>query len=485
MAENLIIAGLTDEEQTIVNRLVKQWEGKLTRNILRAAYYDGHNMIRHLTSLPPAFNRVATVLGWPAKAVDTLNTRCHLEGFVVPGVDESSLPIQEIWDDNNLGTEVPQAGLSSLIHAVAWLVVHRGDPSEDEPDVIITSKDARTGTADWDGRLRKITAFLSILAVDENDTSRPSDIVLYLPNYNILATKGQDGWTVDRDAHNLGYVPVEPLVYKPRIGRPFGTSRISRAVMSMTDLAVRTVLRSEISAELYSVPQRVLLGAEDKDFKNPDGSIKAAWQVVFGRIWAIGRDEDGNMPDVKQMQQASQEPHMAQLRALAQLFAGETSIPISSLGISTESNPASAEAYYASREDLISLAESTTDGWEPAWRNTMLTAIRMKTGEATSEDLLKIRCRFRNPTHTSRASAADAMLKTIQAFPWMADSDAAIELLGFDEIMTARLLADKRKAKAQSLIQALTSRPEPATAPPGQQPPEQEPPDVNQPVTGG
>lgn len=166
---------------------------------------------------------------------------------------------------------------------------------------------------------------------------------------------------------------------------------------------------------------------------------------------------------------------MAQLRALAQLFAGETSIPIASLGISGEANPTSAEAYYASREDLIAMAEATTDGWEPAWRRTMLMAMQLRDGlDAPDDTLSGLRAQFRSPAHTSRAAAADGMLKSIQAFPWMAESDTAVELLGFDELTTARLLADKRRARATSLIQSLTAPappiPMPMQAPPANQP---------------
>jgi len=474
---------LTDDEQTTLTRLQKQWEAKRERNLLRAAYYDGKHAATRMSTmaLPPQFMRIATILGWPAKAVDALNTRCHLERFVSPGQDVDDLGVTEVWDDNNLAAEIPQAHLSALIHAVAWLVVTAGD--EGEPDAIITVKDAMSATGLWNYRSRRVDAFLSILGYDSDQPDRIAEQVLYLPEGNIYMVKEGGVWSVDRDTHDLGRVPVEPLVFKPRVNRPYGSSRISRAVMSMTDLAMRCVMRSEITAELYSVPQRVLMGADESDFKNADGSIKAAWQVVFGRIWAIGRDEDGELPRLEQLQQASQGPHMEQLRALAQLFAGETSIPIASLGISGEANPTSAEAYYASREDLIALAEAATDGWGPAWSRAMRMALQLKNGTAPDE-LRPLRAQFRSPAHTSRAAAADAMLKAIQAFPWLAESDTAVELLGFDELTTERLLADKRKAAARRLIQSLTA---PVPAPPQQPPPGQAegppgPRDVNTPI---
>src|SRR5699024_4047749 len=107
--------------------------------------------------------------------------------------------------------------------------------------------------------------------------------------------------------------------------------------------------RTEVAAEFYSAPQRVLLGSDESAFRNQDGSIKTAWQAILGRVWAVPDDDGAATPraDIKEFTQASQQPHVDQLRAWAQLFAGETSIPLSSLGISGDANPTSSDAYAA------------------------------------------------------------------------------------------------------------------------------------------
>ena len=355
-------------------------------------------------------------------------------------------------------TEAPQAGVSSLIHSTSFLIATQGDVQEGEPKALITAKDALSGTGIWNRRKRRLGAFLSI--IDTDDEGHPVEMVMYLDGVNVSITKDQGVWKVDRRTHSFG-IPVEPLVYQPRLARPFGSSRISRAVMSLHDSAIRTVIRSEVSAELYSVPQRVLLGADESAFKNADGTIKTAWQAVLGRIWAIPDDEDAAQPraDMKEFSQGSQEPHVAQLRAWAQLFAGETSIPIASLGISTEANPASAEAYYASREDLISEAEGTTDGWTPAWRRTAIRGLQMLNGWADDQipsEVLKIQPKWRSPSTPSRAAAADAAAKTIAIFPWLAESELGLELFGFDQSFRDRAMAEKRRIGGSAALRALT-----------------------------
>ncbi len=448
---------LTHDEQDLLDRLLAQLADKQRRNRIRSAYYDGRNAVRDLgISTPPSMRRVATVLGWPAKAVDVLARRCNLDGFVIPGGNADDLGIPELWAANNLDVEAPQAGVSSLIHACAFLVATLGDQEAGEPAVVITARDAMSGTGLRDPRRRTLSAFLSV--IDCSDSGEPVEMVLYLPSGHVAMVKTAGGWVVERREHNLGRVPVEPLVYRPRLGRPFGSSRISRAVMSLTDSALRTVVRSEVAAEFYSAPQRYLLGADETAFVDAAGVPRSPWQAILGRVWAIDSDEDGNQPTVGQFPQSTQQPHMDQLRAWAQLFAGETSIPISSLGISTDANPASADAYHASREDLISEAEGTTDGWSPGWVRTMLTGVQLRDGlDAVPPELGKLRAKWRSASTPSRSAAADATLKLIQAFPWMAESEVALEQVGFDQTTIDRLMADKRRAGGSAALRAIAA----------------------------
>lgn len=452
------IPDLEPDEQNVLDQLLTQLAEKTPRNLLRAAYYDGKNAIRDLgISTPPNFRRIAFVLGWSAKAVDILNRRCNLDGFVVPGASADEFGMTELWTDNYLDTEAPQAGVSSLIHSTSFLVATQGDEEAGEPAALITAKDALSGTGMWDRRKRRLNSFLSVIEFDKE--GKPISMVMYLENLNITLLKEAGVWKIDRRPHSFG-VPVEPLVYQPRLARPFGSSRISRAVMSLHDSAIRTVIRSEVSAELYSVPQRVLLGADESAFKNADGTVKTAWQAVLGRVWAIPDDEDATTPraSIEEFSQGSQEPHVAQLRAWAQLFAGETSIPISSLGISTDANPASAEAYHASREDLISEAEGTTDGWTPPWRRTAIRGLQMLNGwddEKIPAEVLKIRPKWRSPSTPSRAAAADAASKTLDKFPWLADTELGLELYGFDQAFIDRAMADKRRQGGTTRLRAI------------------------------
>jgi hypothetical protein len=455
--EHIIVPGLDDDEQATFDVLWSQLQAKAARNLLRASYYDGKRAIRQVgTVIPPQYYRLGIVLGWSAKAVDVLNRRCNLDGFVWPEGNLLDLGGDELWQSNHLGTEVSSGLTSSLIHATSFLITTRGDPAAGEPAALIHAKDALNATGTWNARTRQLDNLLSINARD--DQGKPTSFVLYLHNLTIVCEKDSSGWQVDKQDHPWG-VPAEPLVYKPRTGRPFGTSRISRAVMSLHDQALRTVIRLEGHMDVYSFPEMWLLGADESIFKGPDGTPKTSWQVMLGRIKGIPDDEGAANPraDVKQFSASDPEPHIKALKQQAQLFSGETSIPLTSLGVSDMSNPSSADSYIASREDLIAEAEGATDDWSPALRRTALRGLAIQNGLAEiPRPWQSIDTKWRSPVHLSRAAAADAGTKQLAAVPWLADTEVGLELLGLTEQQITRAMADRRRMSGSNALRAIT-----------------------------
>ena len=456
MRETITVPGLDDAEQATLTVLTGQLNAKTPRNLLRASYYDGRRAIRQVgTVIPPQYYRLGLVLGWSAKAVDTLARRCNLNGFVWPDGDLEGLGLRQVVEPNNLGTEVSGGIVSSLIHGVSFLVVTKG--GEGEPEALVHVKDAMNATGLWNPRLRRLDALLSV--TDRNDEGHPTALVLYLDGETVTATK-TGGWAVvDRQEHPWG-VPAEPLVYRPRPGRPFGLPRISRTVMSLHDQALRTVIRMEGHADVYSFPEMWMLGADEAIFKNADGTQKAAWQVMLGRIKGIPDDEDATNPraEIKQFTASDPGPHIAQLKQQAQLFSGETSIPLTSLGVSDMTNPTSADSYIASREDLIAEAEGATDDWGPALRRTLTTALAIANGEdGVPDEWATIAPKWRSPIYLSRAAAADAGTKQLSAVPWLADTEIGLELLGLDEQQIRRALAEKRRLSGSDALRAIAA----------------------------
>jgi hypothetical protein len=454
-ARKIVLPGISDEANETLARLLAQLEAKTTRNLLRASYYDGKRAIRQVgTIIPPHYYRLGVVLGWSAKAVDILARRCNLDGFFWPDGDLGSLGYREVFEANQLGSEISSGLISSLIHGVSFVVTTRGDADAGEPPALIHVRDALNATGEWNPRTRRLDNLLSVTGRDDQG---PTSLALYLDGTTIVAERDRGVWSAEVQEHPWG-VPAEPLVYKPRVGREFGTSRISRAVMSLHDQALRTVIRMEGHADVYSFPEMWLLGADQSIFSNADGSLKPSWQVMLGRIKAIPDDDEQVNPraDVKQFSASSPQPHIDQLKQQAQLFSGETSIPLTSLGVSDMSNPTSADSYIASREDLIAEAEGATDDWTPPLRRALLRALAMVNGTDTvPKEWTSLDAKWRSPLYLSRAAQADAGLKQLTAVPWLADTEIGLELLGLDEQQVRRAMADRRRNAGSGVLEVL------------------------------
>ncbi|MEU7609542.1 phage portal protein [Micromonospora sp. NPDC049204] len=456
--DTVTLPGVSDDEHRTLNALLARLGAKTQRNELRSAYYDMKSVVRLVGSvIPPNYWRLGIVLGWSGKAVDILARRCNLDGFVWADGDLDDLGMREVWEGNRLGSEVSQALISSLIHSTGFAVNTVG--GDGEPDALIHFRDALNATGEWNPRTRRLANLLSVNA--RSDEGQVTALALYLDGRTIVADKDSSGWSVDVQEHAWG-VPAEPLPYKPRLGRPFGSSRISREVMNLQDQATRALIRLEAHSDIYAIPDLWLLGADESIFKNADGSLRAAWQVVMGRLKAIPDDDDATQPraDVKQFPASSPEPHLAALNAYAKMFARSASLPDTAVAITDMANPISAEAYDASQHELIAEAEGATDDWAPYLRRATIRALAMQNGVAADSippEWATIDTKWRDPRYLSRAAQADAGMKQLTAVPWLAETEVGLELLGLDRQQIDRAQADRRRAQAQQRTTLLAS----------------------------
>lgn len=446
-----ISAPLADSDMEILAELWGTIRRHRPDNLLRASYYDGKRAVKQLgTIIPPMYHRLGAVLGWSAKAVDLLGRRCRVESFVWPDGDVDEVGVSAIWESNNLAALLRQAFVSSLIYGTSFLVTDRRDGQP-----VIRVKDALSATARINNDTGRTDAALTIQQFAENV---PTRFALHLPGRTVTCVHVDGDWSVSEVQHDLG-VPVEPLVYKPLPGREYGYSRITPVTMGLQDLATRAMIRSEAQGDVYAFPQMFLLGADSSIFKDASGNTLPSWRVALGRYFGIPDDDEATNPrvDVKQFQSPSQQPHMDQLQTYAELFSGETSIPVTSLGVSSEkANPTSAESYLASREDLISEAEGATDEWAPGLRRSMATALQIRHGlDAPRDEWMTVGPKFRSPVYTSRAAMADAGSKQIAAIPWLAETEVGLELAGLTDQQIKRALGERRRVRSDGILRAL------------------------------
>lgn len=452
--QRILFPELTDDEFASVDQLIARLQHKAIRNRLRSKYYDAKQTVQHLgIAIPPQLESIDTVIGWPQKSVDDLEQRIELEGFVVPGGSWSDYGLDVIWNENQLALEASQATTSALKYAVSFVAVLAG--GAEQPDVITKPLSALATTATWDGINRRVGTALSVTDVDQD--GNVLEFIVFARDAVVTSfwDEAAQQWRVDRVPHVLGRAPVAALPFKPSLEAPFGKSRISRAVMSITDRAVRSLLRTEVSAEFYSSPQRYVLGVAEDAFSGPNGETKTGWEVTLGKLLALGLNEDDEKPTVGQFPQMTMQPHVDMVRADAALFSGETGIPVSALGI-IHDNPSSDAAMQTAYLPLVKTAERAAIPFGMGWVDVMKMGVQVRDGLATPPaELAGMRAKYRNPATVTQAAAADAALKFVQAFPWAVDSEVTLEMFGIDRVDIDRLVADKRRSESGNRLTAL------------------------------
>ena len=455
----LLVNGLSDDENDLINAMVNHLSVYEPSNALKLAYYEGEQTTQLFgIAIPPNFSNVKAVAGWGGTAVDVLEERLDWYGWRGDG-DLFGLP--DVYAANNLALDSSKAHLDALIYGTSFAVVGSGDAGEPNPLVTVHSPRSMTGI--WNARARRLDAALSV--VTDNGTA--VEATLYLPDETVVVSRAQAGgrWIVeDRDRHRIGRPLVVQLENRAR-NDVIGRSEISKAVRYYTDAAVRTMLAMEVHREFYQAPQRYALGVSAEDFTSSDGTVRSGWETVMGRVWAIDRDDNGDLPQVGQFTPASPTPYIEQVKTLAQLLAAELGIPAAYLGFQTD-NPASADAIRAGEARLIKRAERRQQAFGHSWMEVARLALLVRDGRVPQGFESAVSPRWRDAATPTRAAAADEAVKLIGAGVLSPDSPVTYDRLGLDPDEQRQLAADKRRAAGTGVLQTLQAAAERVTGGP-------------------
>lgn len=315
-----------------IEYLRNKLELKRTRVLLRYQYYEMKNAVQDFNMVTPAeFQWMNETLGWCGKAVDALADRLSFRTF-----KDDNFDINTIFQMNNADILFDSAILSALISSCCFIYV---SPDTDGfPRLQVIDGGNATGVLD------PITGLLTegYAVLKRNDSGNPvTEAYFTAENTRYITARKPDR----TEANSAPYPLLVPIIYRPDAAREFGHSRISRACMKIMQGALRTLKRSEISAEFYSFPQKYVIGLSN------DAEKLDSWKASISSFLSFTKDDDGDKPALGQFTQQSMSPYTEQLRTFAALFAGETGLTLDDLGFVTD-NPSSAEAIKASHEQL-------------------------------------------------------------------------------------------------------------------------------------
>lgn len=359
---------------------------------------------------PPELQKLAPNIGYPRLYVLALAERITVEGFKIPGEDETESEFWTWWTANRLDTEFTLGCVEALVHGAAYITISA--PPEDEnalfgvPDTpIIQIESPLALYADVDPWTRQVRSAIRVFKDNEDDINR---VTIYTPEETIYREKQDGGWVdVNSVQHNLGVVPVVPLLNRRKLSDFAGSSEITPELKSFTDAAGRLLTNMQAAAELMAVPQRVIFGMDPKDLIGPDGQMASTFDAYMARILAVA-DPQGK---VDQFQAAQLQNFADGIREIRNEVAAYTGLPPQYLS-NSQDNPASADAIRSAERRLVANAERKCAVFGGDLEEAMRVAYKvMNNGADIPPEMYRLQAIFRNPATPTYEAKADAASK--------------------------------------------------------------------------
>lgn len=386
--------------------------------------YEGALTLENLgMSLPPELRALHTVANWNRLVVDTIEERLDVTGFRLAGESSADDRLWEWWQSNNLDEESSFAHLDALVQGRAFVCVGKRDDDSDTP--LITVESPANMYVDTDPRTRTVRTAVRFFDADVIG-HRFRQATLYEADATSSYVYRDGVWTqTGRDEHNLRRAPVVPMVNRARITDRLGRSEMDD-VMPLTAAACRALTNMQGAQELLAVPQRYVMGVTEKDFKNPDGSPKSALEAYMARIWAFANGD----ASAGQFPAANLDNFASAINVCAKLASALSGIPLRFFGVSSDANPASAEATRADETRLVKRAERKQRLFSGSWEDVMRLGVLMVDGP---DELAATRLEtvWRDASTPTWAASAQAAVQLFQA--GLIPRETAWDDLGYTE----------------------------------------------------
>lgn len=453
MAQN--IPGLAEDEAELFFELKRNLDRLQQRNRGLSEFYEAERSARSMgIMIPPEFSTLKHVLNWPADAVDKVVERLGFDGFVEPGASQMNTDLLSVFNDNGMELQQGLANTEAGISGVAF-VLTTTDP--DQPSgVSIQTYASHEATGRWNHRLKALDA--GLVVEDAGLYGFTGSWWMYLPDMTIWVERVGGGYRAEVYANPTGRVMLRPLPFSPRTGKPLGRSLITRPIQAYCEQGVRVTLRTEVQAELFSVPGRAVIGADDNAFVDSrTGEQMSAWEARIGTVLTLGLNQDTlEKPTIQEFQQATMQPHMEHMRMLAALYTDASGVH-TSLSSSGVDNPESADAKRESRSVLVSKVEGLQRSTTRPWSLVAGDVLTLLNGGVVPSSASGLMPKWRDASAPTKASQAENVRVLIESGVLPPTSEVTLELLGFDSTTISRLRADQREQQSNTLLTAIAA----------------------------
>ena len=448
------VLGLTSEEQRQLEALADVYRYHQCRNSIKDKYYEGHVTLNDVNlgiALPPGLKNMEVGCNWGQKAVDALASRSMFDGFV--GSGEAADTAARLVEKNRLLDQYAKACRDELKYGCVFATLS----ADSTLGCRIRFHSPAASAALWSGEKGRIDCGMAIIDTvpDEKykDTWRPHIVNLYTDEAVIVLTEEHGKWHAERHDSKMGRPLMEPLIWNATTGKPFGRSRLKRAVRALIDDYIRIVANATIALEFDTTPQKYLLGLTDEQY---DAVISDKFKQYVGSLLASTTNpETGENPEFGQLAQGSLQPHVDKMRMTATQFSAATGLTITDVGIINDANPTSSDAILAQSQTLVLMAQQLNTGNGDALKTIIQMAqaiVRDVSLQELTDEERDVMAHFRNPAMPSVAVTADAAIKIASVRQEFASTDTFLEMIGFDQADIRRIKAQEQRVRGQQLI---------------------------------
>lgn len=454
--QQLIIADAETKAEKLIFNL-----GRYERyQQIKYDYYSADNESRDYgISVPNKMRFLRPGIGWASRAVNILSDRVVFDGFA-----NDTFGVNDLFSQINALPVINKAKHDAIITGCAFVAIGDKDADGDIDDsgdtdlpgttqkilVPFTALEA-TGFVDDQTGLLKAGMAVTRWAVPKVQVAGRKRLLAYDPRDYIVFTPQYTAIFKDMELDEIipnptGRTLLMPIVRRPTAERPLGQGRVNNVVRRIVDEVARLKRREEVAEEFYALPQRYITGLAEGAKKDPN------LDSAVGKVWAITQDEDGNKPDVGQLQQMSIDGFVGAKKDKARDFCAETGLTLRNLGYET-GNPTSADSLEAMSDDLVLEAQACQAEMGEQIKQIAITLRMAIDGNNVIPDQLRAMIPAWKPIFkVNIGEAGDAMFKLFQAMPELVGTTEGYQMLGISLRQAEQLQQIRNQNKTNSFM---------------------------------
>jgi Phage portal protein, SPP1 Gp6-like len=392
------------------------------------------------------------VIAWPQLVVDAVEERLDVEGFRLPDQGKADDDLWRVWQANNLDEMAQLGRVDALVMKRSYLCV--GTNEDDAETPLITAESPLETYADLDPRNGRVRAALRrwVDAEAQQGGSGTRYATLYLPDRTVWFVNDQPDPDMPEDVHQLGVVPVVPLVNRARLADQQGRSELS-PILPLAQAANKIATDMMVAAEFVALPVRGIFGIGPEDLEDAKGNKLTAMQMLLNRLLTVP-DDDGTARQFE-FSSANLNNFHETINQLARLVASIAGLPPHYVGLTTE-NPPSADAIRSAEMRLVKRAERKQVPFGGAYEQVMRLVKRLQEGKFDPR-YARLETIWRDPSTPTRAQSADAAVKLYNLPKPVVPLRQTREDLGYTDAQIGRMETEDAKELAANPVDKIAA----------------------------